>query len=555
MGANPLAIQKALKVASNPTAVLGHGSEGLFSSPGLGEETTKPGKSPGASIKNPEVYEALLKRGYSKERAAAISNAMVGHKNPDKKTTKGIENAPNYHFSESPTNRCDDCFFYNNKSCCTLFNFLAHPAYTCDDYRSDENELSERQLVIQAALEKLHGKRVTPYIAALRADLTPEQARVVSNSMIIAGKATKTGITVFKDKNGRYRWVGLSSNAFRDRDGEIVSTKSLAQDVARADKDGDYGPLRFWHTPINLGTTDFNMLHGRTLIESGILDDDVAELIAEKAGDYQLSIGFMHPSSEPDGNGVFNNIRRFERSLVPAGLAANPFTKFSTIKEKSSMNDQAKILALKALLGDELGTQKLQDAEQSEKAADGMGVAFKSKDEAGAYVREVILAGLALKEAELELLADEEPETTETEKGYPYPEVEQKMGGMKPGPANEYMEKMDGYMTEMKMAVNKMSEFMGGMDGMVQKMGHKEVTPNPVIDDLSSRFKAIEDQLASILTEQPAVVSGVRPSQSQANTIEGVEGFTQKALANQPEQPNALEDFFNFVMPSPNGGG
>lgn len=40
--------------------------------------TTKPsGKSPGASIKNPLVYEALLKKGMPKGMAAAISNAQV----------------------------------------------------------------------------------------------------------------------------------------------------------------------------------------------------------------------------------------------------------------------------------------------------------------------------------------------------------------------------------------------------------------------------------------------------------------------------------------------
>ena len=35
------------------------------------------GKSPGKSIKNSKVYEALKRRGYPKSRAAAISNAMV----------------------------------------------------------------------------------------------------------------------------------------------------------------------------------------------------------------------------------------------------------------------------------------------------------------------------------------------------------------------------------------------------------------------------------------------------------------------------------------------
>jgi hypothetical protein len=39
--------------------------------------TTKPGRGPGPSIKRPNVYEALKRRGYSKEQAARISNAQA----------------------------------------------------------------------------------------------------------------------------------------------------------------------------------------------------------------------------------------------------------------------------------------------------------------------------------------------------------------------------------------------------------------------------------------------------------------------------------------------
>lgn len=35
------------------------------------------GKKPGPSIKNPDTYEALKREGYSKSRAAAISNAAI----------------------------------------------------------------------------------------------------------------------------------------------------------------------------------------------------------------------------------------------------------------------------------------------------------------------------------------------------------------------------------------------------------------------------------------------------------------------------------------------
>lgn len=35
------------------------------------------GKTPGPSIKKPRVYEALKEEGYSKEKAARISNAQA----------------------------------------------------------------------------------------------------------------------------------------------------------------------------------------------------------------------------------------------------------------------------------------------------------------------------------------------------------------------------------------------------------------------------------------------------------------------------------------------
>jgi hypothetical protein len=43
-----------------------------------------PGKSHGPSIKRPRTYEALRKKGYSKTRAAKISNAQRGGKRKGK---------------------------------------------------------------------------------------------------------------------------------------------------------------------------------------------------------------------------------------------------------------------------------------------------------------------------------------------------------------------------------------------------------------------------------------------------------------------------------------
>lgn len=66
-------------------------------------------------------------------------------------------------------------------------------------------------------------------------------------------------ITVFKDAStGMPRWVAVTSNAYRDRDGEIVSSEALKKAVAYGDSTQERGPLRFWHVPgLDIGTTDF----------------------------------------------------------------------------------------------------------------------------------------------------------------------------------------------------------------------------------------------------------------------------------------------------------
>jgi hypothetical protein len=123
---------------------------------------------------------------------------------------------------------------------------------------------------------------------------------------------------VFKDATGRSRWVAQSSTAFADRDNKIVSTKALADDCAFADETGNYGPLRWWHTPgLDLGDCDFNAMHGRVLIESGTFrSPTIAQKVAQAADRLEISLGFLHLPSEPDASGVFHHIRRFEDVII-----------------------------------------------------------------------------------------------------------------------------------------------------------------------------------------------------------------------------------------------
>lgn len=203
-------------------------------------------------------------------------------------------------------------------------------------------------------------------------------------------------ITVFKDAQGKYRWVLLSSNCFRDRDNEIVSYKSLLEDVERADKEGDYGPLRWWHEDgWDIGDCDFNMMHGKILVESGTFRNPViAKRVKEWEDQLEASIAFKHPVSEPDENGVFHHIRRFERSLLPKGRASNLFTRLIVKGDGIMANKKEKKDILNELIGDEsLVNQVISGAETVEKQAIEDGVDFKEKKEDLESLADQIIAG------------------------------------------------------------------------------------------------------------------------------------------------------------------
>lgn len=195
-------------------------------------------------------------------------------------------------------------------------------------------------------------------------------------------------------KDGSWRWLMLSSNAYRDRDKETVSTKALENDCARADADGYYGPLRWWHVGeydvstkqagpgADLGMCDFNAMHGRVLVESGTFKNERVALAVKAASDHlESSIGFFHPLTEPDGEGTFKSIRRFERSLLPKGKAANPLTALTVITQETQTMQKEKLEALKALVGDEEAASIVNQAEVVQKAADAAGLTFKAKEE------------------------------------------------------------------------------------------------------------------------------------------------------------------------------
>lgn len=159
-------------------------------------------------------------------------------------------------------------------------------------------------------------------------------------------------LEVFKQDNGQYTWLVISSNAYVDREGEIVSQAALEADAARMDATKEYGPLRWWHmgeidygAPLDwttaqagqgleIGDCTFAAMHGRMLVEGGTFrSKEIGAKVAAIAPTLMVSRGFTHPMDEPKA-GVYHNIRGVERSLLPAGREANSLTALAVTRGK-----------------------------------------------------------------------------------------------------------------------------------------------------------------------------------------------------------------------------
>ena len=226
-----------------------------------------------------------------------------------------------------------------------------------------------------------------------RADIQAAQLERLNRGVRVVGKS----FVVLKDAHGQSRWVSRTTTAYQDRDGEILSMEALERDSQRMTAAKQYGPLRWWHVGmpnpldtaapwgpgLDLGMCDYNILIGRTLVESGTFKNaTIARQVAAIADRLEMSPGFFHAIDQPR-NHVFTDIRCFERSLVPLryGRASNLFTGLTTKEHHMDMDEMERRfkaaiteLGLSPAQASELGAQLT----ATEKAAAAQGIAFKS---------------------------------------------------------------------------------------------------------------------------------------------------------------------------------
>lgn len=319
-------------------------------------------------------------------------------------------------------------------------------------------------------------------------------------------------LRIFKTASG-WRWIGVSSTAYRDRDGEIVSQAALRQAVADADRTGERGDLRFWHEPsLSLGTCDFQAISesGRLLIESGLFHSpDIAQKVAAQAGRLGLSIGFYHPLNEPDRERVFSHIAIFERSLAPRERVSNRFTQFHTMKEDAMPISKEKEHAARALFG-ENWREHLQFVESADKAAAESGTAYKAD---ATPLAEITMNGVryrAVEDAPVDLMAADvaveedlaEDEAIEDEAS----DAEEPL--LTPADITAIADAVAARVMDMVDAIsNKMSEIDNQMKGYGYTRQKAETDLAALKTEADARTKEIADlraRLATLEGEQPS---------------------------------------------------
>lgn len=193
-------------------------------------------------------------------------------------------------------------------------------------------------------------------------------------------KKESGGFLVFKQADGQYRWLAVSSTSFLDRDREFVTRKALAGAVEEMDAAGRYGELDWWHVPgADIGDCDFSMLHNRSLVESGTFREPwMAEALAREP----QAVSLMFRSAE---RGTYDHIQILKRSVLPPEAASNLLTDFAVIRKETDMptlkEKLEKLLGLVGPENKEAALQFIAEVQDHEKAADEAGLVSKEAPE------------------------------------------------------------------------------------------------------------------------------------------------------------------------------
>jgi hypothetical protein len=372
--------------------------------------------------------------------------------------------------------------------------------------------------------------------------LNKEAVQKRAQKLLASANKSENSFTVFKDDTDAWRWLARTTTAYRDRDNEIITTKALEADAERMNGSKQYGPLRYWHIGqpdpfdpanpagpgVDLGTCDYSIVIGRTSIESGTFKSfAIGKAIAESADEYEMSPGFFHPVDQPNSQGEYDQIHRFERSVVPIkyGRASNLFTGM-TVKG-AGMDQQTYDARVKTFLTDmndkgvppEVAAGALAGMEQADKSAQQQGIAYKSDAPADPWVAVMAALKAAVAPPQAAPAVAEKappppdqaaaPAATDTEagpEGSPEDETQDEseyIGDMSVADFEQLL--MDTFQQAIQQFGSAITTSMGALDEAVKGMGYARTKSEGEIADLKKQAANLATRLNALEGDQPVI--------------------------------------------------
>lgn len=231
--------------------------------------------------------------------------------------------------------------------------------------------------------------------------------------------------------DGLTRWTMISSGAFRDRDGQIVSSDYLRNALEFADKHGYHGALNIWHIPgSDIGACDTQELIGQppVLLESGVFHNTPAGRAAatyyrKHASDMGGSLEFLFNADRLTETGVYEPPGVIvKRSVLPRAKAAFQWSALGLKESNMAKTRPEQIAHLATVLGitEDDATKMVEHLEAGTKTLADYGVDWKETDapqsdepapEQSAKEAEVVAEPPAPVEAIVEAIAEVSEET------------------------------------------------------------------------------------------------------------------------------------------------
>ena len=245
-------------------------------------------------------------------------------------------------------------------------------------------------------------------LKALGLRLNPPREKAISDlhcsvSDVLGGEA----LQIVKQADGQLRWFARYSNAWEDRDKELITEAAHKEYIEWADSTKNYPELWLWHTAgTRFGEADWLDFTEGFTHASGLIDDNpqakavvkALAAAAESGAELGVSHGFM---SLQTGKYI-TKYRDFEVSVLPIERAAVWTTDFNVLGKETMMGFTAE---KRKFLVDALGEDTVTKLEDATKGVSGqlkqLGIEYKSAEEQEQTSEKAVVAVLAEQVAEL----------------------------------------------------------------------------------------------------------------------------------------------------------